>query len=117
MRDRHQLGILLLSDAALAVTERYNLVHRTFAPVRGPVRPLAIPTTILIDAAGIVRWIDQATDWRVRSDAAHVLAAVQQALGTSDGRAAPAALAVVGPGAAPAAEPPDCPTGACDVGG
>ncbi len=114
MRDRHHLGVRLLSDASLAVTERYNLVHRTFAPVRGPVRPLAIPTTILVDAAGIVRWIDQTPDWRVRSSADRVLAAVRQALAGGDGQAAPVALAT-GRDGGHTAERPDCPTGACGV--
>ena len=42
--------------------------------------PLPIPTTILVDADGIVRWIDQATDYMRRSDPERVLAAIRAAL-------------------------------------
>ena len=43
-------------------------------------RSLAIPTTFLIDAEGSVRWIDQAEDYRVRSDAPRVLGAIRPLL-------------------------------------
>jgi peroxiredoxin len=84
-RDRRGLGMTLLSDATLAVTDRYGVRHpRGFAPPsagRGMARPLAIPTTFLIDREGVVRWVDQAEDYRVRSDAPRVLAAVRRVLG------------------------------------
>jgi peroxiredoxin len=83
MARRHGLRLALLADPDLAVIDRYGVRHaRAFAPPgpRGMRRPLAIPTTILLDADGIVRWIDQAEDYRVRSDAPRVLAAVRGAL-------------------------------------
>jgi hypothetical protein len=40
---------------------------------------MAIPTTLLVDEDGIVRWIDQADDYRIRSDTARVLTAAAEA--------------------------------------
>ena len=84
LRARTGLRLTLLADDSLAVTDRYGVRHaKAFAPSRGRplVRPLAIPTTFLIDGDGVVRWVDQAEDYRVRSDAPRVLAAVREALG------------------------------------
>lgn len=83
MKRKHALSMRLLADDALAVIDRYGVRHeKAFAPPnQGFIRPLAIPTTLLIDEAGIVRWIDQAEDYRVRSEASRVLAAVRDALG------------------------------------
>jgi peroxiredoxin len=65
--------ITLLADPATEVIRRYGLQNRNFAPRRGPFRELAIPTTLLIDADGNVLWIEQTSDFRVRSQAEHVL--------------------------------------------
>jgi peroxiredoxin len=81
MRSAGRLGMKLLSDVSLAVTDQYNLRHeKAITPKRGPVRPLAIPTTFFVGADGLVKWIDQAEDYRVRSDADRVLAAVREHL-------------------------------------
>ena len=45
------------------------------------IKAMPIPTTFLVDAKGIVRWIDQASDYQVRSDPDRVLGAVREALG------------------------------------
>jgi peroxiredoxin len=67
----------MLSDPDLAVTDRFNLRHeRTLSSKPGMIGALPIPTTILVDAEGTVRWIDQATDYQVRSHAERVLTAV-----------------------------------------
>ena len=58
----------------------YNLEYKTYTPIRGPKRHLAIPTTFLIGGDGLVKWIDQAKDHHVRSDEEVVLAAVREAL-------------------------------------
>lgn len=78
------LGITILTDESLAVTDLYNLRHEKAiagAPGRKMRRPLAIPTTFFVGADGCVKWIDQAEDYRVRSDADRVLTAVEAALG------------------------------------
>jgi peroxiredoxin len=81
-RGKHGLRAAMLSDEELAVTDRYGLRNpRNFAPGKGggapTVRALPIPTTILVDAQRIVRWIDQSTDYQVRSDPERVRAALR----------------------------------------
>ena len=79
-RARHGAQGTLLADPELVVTTQYGLLnHRGLAP--SGVRRLPIPTTILVDADGIVRWIDQATDYQVRSHPDRVLAALRRTLG------------------------------------
>ena len=83
MKRRYALGMRVLSDESLAVTRLYDIEHRkafAVAAGRSIVRSLAIPTTILVDAKGIVRWIDQSDDYRLRSDADRVLATVEREL-------------------------------------
>ena len=75
----------MLSDTELAVTDLYNLRNPTnFAPGKDggmpTFRALPIPTTILVDAQGVVRWIDQSTDYQVRSDPERVRAALNASL-------------------------------------
>jgi peroxiredoxin len=84
-RAKHGARAVMLSDETLAVTDRFNLRNPTnFAPGKGgglpTLRALPIPTTILVDAQGIVRWIDQSTDYQVRSDPERVRAALSAAL-------------------------------------
>lgn len=71
----------MLSDENLAVTDLYNLRNpKNVAPgKRGglpALRPLPIPTTILVDARGVVCWIDQSADYMERSDPDKVRAAL-----------------------------------------
>lgn len=79
---KHGLRAVMLSDPDLVVTDRYNLRNpKNFALKSGVIVPLAIPTTVLVDGAGIVRWIDQADDYQKRSDPERVLAAIRATLG------------------------------------
>jgi peroxiredoxin len=83
-RAKHGARALMLSDESLAVTDLYNLRNPTnFAPGKDgglpAFRGLPIPTTILVDAQGAVRWIDQSTDYQVRSDPERVRAALDAA--------------------------------------
>lgn len=81
-RAKHGLRAVMLPDPALAITDRYNLRSpKNFAPKPGLIIPLPIPTTILVDAHGIVRWIDQATDYMQRSDPERVMHLIRTALG------------------------------------
>ncbi len=84
MQEREGLqNIILLSDEELVVAQMYNLMHEnalTDYPKRKLRRTLMIPTTLLIGADGRVKWLEQTDDYRIREDAAHVLAAVKQAL-------------------------------------
>ena len=80
-RRKHGLRAVMLPDPDLAITDRYNLRNpKNFAPKPGLIIPLPIPTTILVDADGIVRWIDQATDYMHRSEPERVLAAIRATL-------------------------------------
>ncbi len=83
-RAKHGLKAVMLSDESLAVTDLYNLRNpKSLAPAKDggvpTIRPLPIPTTILVDAEGIVRWIDQSTDYMERSDPERVRAALAAA--------------------------------------
>src|SRR6185369_16584956 len=81
-RAKHGLRATMLPDPALVITDRYNLRNpKNFAPKPGIIIPLPIPTTILVDAGGIVRWIDQASDYMHRSDPERVLSAIRATLG------------------------------------
>jgi len=76
-RKMHGVKGVMLSDADLVVTDLYNLRHeRALAPKPGMITGLPIPTTILADADGIVRWIDQSGDYQVRSNPDRVLDAI-----------------------------------------
>jgi peroxiredoxin len=81
-RAKHGLRAILLADPDLHVTDLYNLRNpRNFTPTPGgPFRALPIPTTILADAQGIVRWIDQSSDYQIRSNPERVLAAIRASL-------------------------------------
>lgn len=80
-RAKHGLRATMLPDPALVITDRYNLRNpKNFAPKPGIIIPLPIPTTILVDAGGIVRWIDQASDYMHRSDPERVLSAIRATL-------------------------------------
>ena len=77
-RGKHGLRAVMIPDPELVVTDRYNLRNpKNFALKSGVIVPLPIPTTILVDGAGVVRWIDQATDYMRRSAPERVLAAIR----------------------------------------
>lgn len=77
-RGKHGLRAIMVPDPELVVTDRYGLRNpKNFALKSGVIVPLPIPTTILVDAGGTVRWIDQATDYMVRSDPERVRAAIR----------------------------------------
>ena len=93
-RRKHGLRATMLPDPDLKITDRYNLRNpKNFAPKPGLVIPLPIPTTILVDGDGIVRWIDQSTDYMHRSDPERVLTAIRATLGSA---ATPPQRAVAG---------------------
>jgi peroxiredoxin len=78
---KHGVQAVMLSDRELSVTRAYGL-ENTATALRPPgLTGLPIPTTILADAQGIVRWIDQADDYQVRSQPERVLAALRDAIG------------------------------------
>ena len=89
-------SVTLLADPELEVIAAFGLVHHKALVVGSPIlrvfglplgipkgfEAMAIPTTLLVDEAGVVRWIDQADDYRIRSDSARVEAALRDAFAT-----------------------------------
>ena len=79
-REQHGVRATLLSDPDLEITDRYNLRNPINISPMG-FAGLPIPTTFLVDAGGVVRWIDQTTDYQLRSEPARVLHAIESGLG------------------------------------
>lgn len=94
-KDRDKLTVNLLSDPKLEVIRQYGVEHHkslnfktgTFMIGGVPLafnpsfKAMAIPTTLLIDETGIIRWIDQADDYRIRSNGDRVFEAVTSIFG------------------------------------
>ena len=92
-KTRDGLSFPLLSDPALDVIRQFGLEHHkavefstgAFTVFGIPLamvpsfKTMAIPTLLLVDENGVIRWIDQAEDYRIRSDAARVMGAVKSA--------------------------------------
>ena len=72
----------MLSDRDLAVTDRFGLRNRGVhtGPPRGA-RALPVPTSLLVDASGIVVWMDQSENYQRRSDPGVVRAALETHFG------------------------------------
>ena len=71
---RLRLGYRFVADPDLAVTRRYGLVH-----ARGGQRgeDVPIPTTVVLDRDGVVRWLWISDNFQVRPDPDDVLRAVR----------------------------------------
>ena len=94
-KQRDGLSMPLLADPELEVIRRYGVEHHKALEVStGKVnlfgvhlamvpnlKTMAIPTSLLIDEQGVVRWIDQTDDYRLRSKAERVFEAVDAAFG------------------------------------
>ncbi len=92
---RDALSLTLLADPTLEVIRQYGLEHHKAVNFRTSsvtlfgipmsmglsIKTMAIPTTMLIDEAGVIRWIDQSEDYRVRSDGKRVREAVESVFG------------------------------------
>ena len=78
---KHKLKATMLSDRELEVTNLYGLRNQAVntGPPGVPGQP--VPTTILADAGGVIRWIDQSENYQRRSDPQTVLGALDQHIG------------------------------------
>ena len=78
-RRRHGLQARMLSDPDLVVTDAFGLRNQAFhsAPPGDDTQALPVPTTLLVDAAGKVVWIDISENYQRRSDPQVVLDAMQ----------------------------------------
>ena len=95
---RDGLTFTLLSDRRLDVIRQYGVEHHKaveFSTLRlvlfgiplalvPKFETMAIPTSLLVDEAGVIRWIDQTDDYRLRSSPQRVMQAVREAFGASD---------------------------------
>ena len=84
--------VQLLSDAKLEVIRDYGVEHHKaiefstglFSIAGIPlalmpsIKTMAIPTTLLVDEDGIIRWIDQSEDYRLRSAEDRILDEVRR---------------------------------------
>jgi peroxiredoxin len=87
---RDDLSMPLLADPKLKVIRQYGVEHHKAIEVSTgkvnlfgvhlamvpSIKTMAIPTTLLIDEEGIVRWIDQTDDYRLRSHNERILQTV-----------------------------------------
>jgi peroxiredoxin len=96
-KSRDGLSIPLLSDTDLKVIRAFGVEHHkalgqtkntkfTIGGIPLGLAPfkfetMAIPTTLLIDETGTIRWVDQTDDYRLRSSNQRVLDAVKAAFG------------------------------------
>jgi len=76
-RDKHGLQAVMLSDRDLEVTDLFGLRNQGVHSGPPGLAGLPVPTSILADAEGVVRWIDQSTDYQHRSDPDYVLGALR----------------------------------------
>ena len=80
-KGKHGLKAVMLADPATSVIDELGIrnqgVHSGIPG--GPALP--IPTTVLVDAGGVVRWIDQSENYQRRSDPDRVLGALSEHLG------------------------------------
>ena len=82
LQGKRNWKITLLADPKTEVIRLYGVQNRNLAPKGGPVRELAIPTTILLDSIGKVLWIEQTNDFRVRSQAERILEQIRPIIST-----------------------------------
>lgn len=97
-KQRDNLSLTLLSDAKIKVIRQYGVEHhKAFGFTTGKFmlfniplaltpsfKTMAIPTSLLIDENGVIQWIDQADDYRMRSDGDRVFQAVKSAFSSAE---------------------------------
>ena len=78
---KHGLQAIMLSDRDATLVDRFGVRNRGFhSGIPGGAKVLPIPTTVLVDATGTIRWVDQSENYQRRSDPDHVLGAIRAAL-------------------------------------
>ena len=64
----------ILADTDRAVIRKYDLLHAG----GGPTGDIARPAEFLLDADGVVRWVNLTDDYRVRARAEDILATIDR---------------------------------------
>jgi peroxiredoxin len=78
LRKRLGAGYPFLSDAHRQVIDLVNIRYHRLNPSGGDI---AIPTLVLADRDGIIRWIHQTEDYRVRAQPEEILHILDQEAG------------------------------------
>ena len=92
---RDKITLTLLADPKLEVIRQYGVEHHkavefstvSFSLFGIPMalvpsfKTMAIPTSLLVDENGVIQWIDQTDDYRLRSNEQRVLEAVKSTFG------------------------------------
>ena len=73
LRERVGAGYTFLSDPDATVLGQLNIRHHTPNPTG---KDIAVPTQVLVDKTGIVRWIYQPSNYRIRARPETILAAL-----------------------------------------
>ena len=92
---RENLSMTLLSDPQLIVIKQYGVEHHKALSLdssnvktifgiglpfgKASYRSIAIPTSLLIDEHGVIQWIDQSDDYRLRASRDNIMSALQKA--------------------------------------
>jgi peroxiredoxin len=74
LRERVGAGYTFLSDPGGSVLDQLNIDHHTPNPTG---MDIPIPTQILVDKKGIISWIYQPSNYRIRAKPETVLAVLQ----------------------------------------
>ena len=75
LREQLGAGYTFLSDPDRSVLDQFNIDHQTPNPTG---QDIPIPTQILVDQEGIIRWIYQPSNYRVRAKPETVLAVLKK---------------------------------------
>jgi peroxiredoxin len=95
--ERDNLSHLLLSDPELDVVKKYGVEHHKALgadsenimvmlglpfpqPYQLKFKSMSIPTSVLVDEHGVIKWIDQSSDYRLRANQERILSAMEQNL-------------------------------------
>jgi peroxiredoxin len=72
----------MLSDRDARVIDEFGIRNQGIhSGMPGEAKVMPIPTTALVDAEGMVRWIDQSENYQRRSDPDYVMTAIREHLG------------------------------------
>ena len=77
----HGLGATMLADPQLKIIDQFGYRNKNINNFRMPGRPgLPVPTTLLVNSEGKVRWRDQSANYTQRSDPDYIADAIDKYL-------------------------------------
>lgn len=75
LREQRGYTFPILSDSERAIIRRYDLVHASGGPGGSDI---ARPAEFLLDAEGVVRWMNLTESYRIRPKAEDILAVIDR---------------------------------------